>query len=138
MSALVPSPPVNATTTQRGLVSTTVQTINGGKRGNVSMLASIGGETIIDLNRNNFFYLYADEETALQPINTATSVGQSGIIIVVANNSEQPINFTSEWKRPVGDLGPGGPDGTISTISYFVADIEGTPTILACCVRGYI
>lgn len=135
MSALVPSPPVNATTTQRGLVSTAAQTFNGAKRGNVTILKIVANETVVDLSENNFFYLEADDKTIINPINAVA--GQSGVIVVLANNSGEPIDISSDFLKPSGSSLLGGVDGTINTLSYFVVDVDSVATILCSIVQGY-
>lgn len=132
-SAYLPPIPAASTTKKLGGVTDTAQKVKGAKRGEVTSLASDGGEVLWNLASNNFFKCYVDEETVLIPTNVVE--GQSGVLVITAENGEQPINFDSSVRFLDGHQPVGGPDGTINMVSYFVVDLGDGPEVFISSAR---
>jgi len=121
MGAVNPAPPVNASETVRGLVSTIAQTFAGAKRFAVSPLTSAGGSIAINLAATNNFAHTLTENTTLAAPSSPTA-GQSGQI-TFTNHASAPktLAYSSFWKFPGGTVPTlTATNGAVDVLSYYV------------------
>jgi hypothetical protein len=95
---MTPSPPPDASSTQRGLISTGAQVLAGGKAGAVTALTSAAASIAIDLATSiNFSHTLTENTTLAAPSNPVA--GQSGVIVFTQHASApKTLAFNSFWK----------------------------------------
>lgn len=93
-----------ASATQGGTISTTAQTLSGGKAGAITPLTSSGASIAINLaTDNNFSHTLTENTTLAAPSNPVA--GQSGVITFTQHaSSPKTLAYNSFWKFAGGTI----------------------------------